>query len=103
MMGWWGWLVDQSVLALPVFTVHNDGMVRVVAQCVLPSPWGGGGVTSSIVQLFGSQVQHAKIILDLIGFKFCENEGWNRFKINEKGVNWIENQGENLYKMLKIC
>ncbi len=24
-------------------------------------------------------------------------------KSTKKGVNWIENKGENLYKMLKIC
>ncbi len=24
-------------------------------------------------------------------------------KSMKKGVNWIENQGENLYKMLKFC
>ncbi len=24
-------------------------------------------------------------------------------KINEKGVNWVEKQSENLFKMLKIC
>ncbi len=35
--------------------------------------------------------------------RFCENEESKRFKINEKGVNWFENQGENLYKMIKIC
>ncbi len=27
----------------------------------------------------------------------------NRSKINKKGVNWIENQGKNKYKMFKNC
>ncbi len=47
--------------------------------------------------------------------RFCKNEGSKRSKINEKmrgqkdlksmekRVNWIENQYENLYKMLTIC
>ncbi len=29
--------------------------------------------------------------------------GQKDLKSMEKGVNWIENHGENLYKMLKIC
>ncbi len=29
--------------------------------------------------------------------------GQKDIKSNKKGVNWIENQGENLYKKLKIC
>ncbi len=29
--------------------------------------------------------------------------GQSDLKSIEKAVNWIENQGENLYKMLKIC
>ncbi len=33
--------------------------------------------------------------------RFCKNEESKRFKINEKGVNWIEIHGENLYKILK--
>ncbi len=29
--------------------------------------------------------------------------GQTDLKSMKKGVHWIENQGENLYKMLKIC
>ncbi len=29
--------------------------------------------------------------------------GQKDLKSMKKGVNWIENEGENLYKMLKIC
>ncbi len=34
--------------------------------------------------------------------RFFKNEGSKRSKKNE-GVNWNQNQGENLYKMLKRC
>ncbi len=30
-------------------------------------------------------------------------KGQKDLKWMKKGVNWIENQGENWYKMLKIC
>ncbi len=53
-------------------------------------------------QIFSTRVQHANknwTQSDL----FMKMRGSNRFKINKKGVIWIENQGENLYKMLKIC
>ncbi len=33
--------------------------------------------------------------------RFCKNERSKRSKNNEKGVNKIENQGENSYKMLQ--
>ncbi len=29
--------------------------------------------------------------------------GQNDIKSMKKGVNWIENQAENLYEMLQIC
>ncbi len=61
----------------------------------------GGGVV--LHQIFGSWVQHAEKTWTQLDIRFCENEGSNRFKINEKGDIWIENTGENLYKMLKIC
>ncbi len=48
-------------------------------------------------------IYHAKKYLTQSDLRFCEYERSKRSKINEKGVNWIENQGENLYKMLKIC
>ncbi len=32
---------------------------------------------------------------------FCKNEGSKRFKNCKKGVNKIESQGENWYKMYK--
>ncbi len=60
-------------------------------------------VTMLVHQIFGTCVQHAKKNWTQSDIRFCENEGSNRFKINEKAVIWIENTGENLYKMLKIC
>ncbi len=56
-----------------------------------------------MLSVIGTWVQHAKKTWTQSYIRFCENKGSNRFKINEKGVIWIENQGENLYKMLKIC
>ncbi len=51
-----------------------------------------GGVLQKNV---GSQVLHAKNIWTQSDLRFCEHEGSKRSKINEKGVNWIENQGKN--------
>ncbi len=39
---------------------------------------------------------------DPIRFKVCKNEGWKDLRPIKNVVNWIENQGENWYKMLKI-
>ncbi len=36
-------------------------------------------------QIFGAWVQHAKTTWTQSDIRFCENEGSNRFKINEKG------------------
>ncbi len=36
-----------------------------------------------------------------LDLRFCKNEGSKRFKNNENGVNWFENQRENLYKLNK--
>ncbi len=51
-------------------------------------------------QMFGSSCQYAKKqnkkeedIWTQSDLRFCENDGSNRLKINEKGVNWIGNQG----------
>ncbi len=46
-------------------------------------------------QMFGSCVQHARKNWIQLDLRFCEKEGSKRSKINEKGVNWIENQGKN--------
>ncbi len=35
--------------------------------------------------------------------RFAKMRGQNDVKSMKKGVNWIENQDENWYKMLKIC
>ncbi len=32
---------------------------------------------------------------------FCKMNGLKDLRSMKKGVNWVENQGENLYKMLK--
>ncbi len=34
---------------------------------------------------------------------FVKTRSQKDLKLMKKGVNWIENQGENWYKMLKIC
>ncbi len=51
-------------------------------------------------QIFCNQVQHANTNWIQLDLRFCENEESKRSL--KKGVNWIENQGEKLYKMLKI-
>ncbi len=57
-----------------------------------------------LYQIFGGRGQHVKNNWTQLDPSFCENEGSKRFKINEKkGVNWIENYGEKIYKMLTIC
>ncbi len=55
------------------------------------------GITFSVAR-FSTLVEKKWAQSDL---RFCKNEGSKRSKI--KGVNWIENQDENSYKMLKIC
>ncbi len=67
---------------------------------VMYLPPRGGGV---LHQIFCSQVHHVKQNWTQSNLRFCKNEGSKRFKINIKGVNCIENQGENSYKMLRIC
>ncbi len=58
-----------------------------------------GGDTSPNFQLPGTPREKKWTQSDL---RFCENERL-RSKPMKKGVSWIEKQGENLYKMLKIC
>ncbi len=48
---------------------------------------GGEGV---LHKLFGTQVQHAKTNWTQSDLRFCENDGSNIYKINEKGGIWIE-------------
>ncbi len=57
---------------------------------------GGGGVLHHV---FGSWVQHMKIIWTQSDLRFCENLGSIDLKSVKKGVNLIENQGQNLYKI----
>ncbi len=47
----------------------------------------GGGGTSSNFRSTSSARQKNWTQSDL---RFCENEGSKRFKINEKGINWIK-------------
>ncbi len=44
----------------------------------------GEGEGAVLHQIFGSWVQHAKKTWTQSDIRFCENEGSNRFKINEK-------------------
>ncbi len=60
-------------------------------KCTTCPEGRGGGV---LHQIFSSWVQHAKQWTQS-DLRFYENEGSKRFKITEKGVNWIENHGEN--------
>ncbi len=54
-------------------------------------------------QLFGSRVHPWNKMWTQTNLRFGEIEGSKRIKINEKGVNWIEKQRENWYKMIKMC
>ncbi len=67
---------------------------------ILIAKAGVGGVLHHI---FGSRVQHMIKYFTESDLRFCENEGSKRSNINEKEVNWIENQEKNRYKVLKIC
>ncbi len=49
-------------------------------RCLMTGPRGGGVLN----QIFGTWVQHAKKTWTQSDIRFCENEGSNRFKINEK-------------------
>ncbi len=60
----------------------------------------GGGVLHQIV---GSQVQHMNKIGPNQIQGFVKMRGQKDLKSMKKGVNWIENQGENWNKILKIC
>ncbi len=53
--------------------------------------------------MFGSQVQQVKNNWIQSDLRFVKMRGQADLKSMEKGVNWIVNQRENLYKMLKIC
>ncbi len=65
--------------------------INVDGNCSQPPGGGGswGGIyTSSNFRFPGSACEKNWTQSDL---KFCENEGSKRFKINEIGVNWIQN------------
>ncbi len=74
---------------------HRNVKNMVISYVVCKRP--GEGVLHHI---FGSQVQHANK-MHPIGFKVLDPCP-KYLKTMKYGVNWIENQGENLYKMLKI-
>ncbi len=89
------------------FTEHVSGVnifvlffKRIVHfNLMVGSPTQGGGLV--LHQMSGSRVHHVKKHWTQLDLRFCENDqGSKRSKINEKGVNRIENQGEHLYKML---
>ncbi len=52
---------------------------------VFVQPHWGVGRGGVLHQIFGTWVQHAKKTWTQSDIRFCENEGSNRFKINEKG------------------
>ncbi len=60
--------------------------------------WTRGGV---LHQIFGTRVQHMEKKWTQSDLNFCINEGVKKFKLMEKGVNWIENEGKIDTKCLK--
>ncbi len=59
----------------------------------------GGGGAGVLHQIFSSQVRHVKKNWTQSDLRFCENVGQKDIKSMKRAINWIENQGENLYKM----
>ncbi len=57
--------------------MHTKGPIP-QSDSILISQW-------VLHQIFGTMVQHAKKTWTQSDKRFCENEGSNRFKINEKG------------------
>ncbi len=53
--------------------------------------------------MFGSRVEHMIFFLPNQISGFIKMMGHKDLKSLKIGVIWIENQGENWYKMLKIC
>ncbi len=72
--------------------LHTDMCTS--SQSGLHSGGGGGGGTSPI---FGSRGWHANKIWTQSDQRFCVRSKINEkyLKSMKKGVNWIENQGEN--------
>ncbi len=54
-----------------------------------------GGGEGLLHQIFGSQVQHARKNGPNWIYGFVKMNGQKDLKSMKKGVNWIENQGEN--------
>ncbi len=52
-------------------------------------------------QIFSTRVQHTQKKWTQSDLSFCKNEGSKNFKLMEKGVNWIENEGIIDTKCLK--
>ncbi len=61
----------------------------------------GGGVGRALHQIFGRGVQHAMKKWTQRDLSFVKMRGQNDLRTVEKGVNKIENQGENWSKMLQ--
>ncbi len=84
-----GALISLYVLARLPWTYNSN------------NSWNSGGrgwyFTKFSVAGFSGMQKKKRAQSDL---SFCENEGLKRSKINEKGVNWIENHREFFYKML---
>ncbi len=64
----------------------------------MPSRGGEGG---SLHQIFGRGVQHAMKKWTQRDLKFSKNEDQKYLRTVSKGINKIENQGENWQKMLQ--
>ncbi len=70
--------------------------------CSVYSRRGGVYFTQFLVDM-GRCVQHAIKNWTQSDLRFCKNEGSKRSQRSMKmGVNWIENQWENCYKMPKL-
>ncbi len=84
----------------PLFRPYQD-FIRLVGDIIRGVEGWGGGV---LHQIFGSWVQHATKIETQSDLRFCKNEGWNRFKINEKGgqLDWKSRRKliQNAYNLL---
>ncbi len=80
----------------PDFTIKNR---KFHPPSVMFSEWFiPGGGTSSNFRYPGTAHENK---MDPIGSKLFKNEGSKKFKLMEKGVNWIENEGKIDTKCLK--
>ncbi len=75
-------------------------MIKNSAKMLKVYIWRGGGGTFPIFGKPGSA--HNKRFDPRI-YGFVKMRSQKDLRSMKMGVNWIENQGENLYKMLKKC